>query len=125
MSTNGNGAIRETIEIEMDATDTEQFVIVGTITDHVVADNACGVLEAAGIPVLLEHIEIVHEGRREAVRPTLSLTNPLSAGMRSLAHGIRILVPSQNVERALSLIANFYERPNRKTFGSKNASAAA
>ncbi|MCB0339368.1 MAG: hypothetical protein KDD53_07180 [Bdellovibrionales bacterium] len=62
----------------------EQFFVLTTYSDHMVADSTCGLLEQAGIPVMLEHVEI-HE-----------------AGVA--ASGIRLLVPFEYTQRAMKII---------------------
>lgn len=61
----------------------EQFVVVITTTDQPLADRACAALEDAGIPVMLEHVEI-HENNFRA-------------------SGYRLMVPSQFVQSAQRL----------------------
>jgi len=62
----------------------DQFVVLTTVPDHILADNACTVLEEAGVPVLLEHVEIVRGKERVS--------------------GVRVLVPATAVQRASVLL---------------------
>ncbi len=62
----------------------DQFVVLATVSDTMVADLICGALEGAGIPVLLEHVEI-YDGKLNA-------------------SGVRILAPSTKAQKAIMLL---------------------
>ena len=62
----------------------EQFLVVTTTTEQNLADRACAALEEAGIPVMIEHIEIVDGKQR--------------------ASGYRLLVPSQFTQTAMKVV---------------------
>jgi hypothetical protein len=62
----------------------EKFLVLRTLTDQTVANNACAALEDTGIPVMLEHV-VIETG---------------DGG----ASGYRILVPSQFTQSAMGLI---------------------
>jgi len=64
-----------------------QFLVLASFTDHARADAVCGVLEEMKIPVMLEHIEINRD--------------------QSNASVIRVMVPSQFVQRASAIIHTF------------------
>lgn len=61
----------------------ERFVVLLTTTERTVANRACEGLEHAGIPVMLEHVEI-HDGATRA-------------------SGYRLLVPSEATQAARRL----------------------
>lgn len=65
----------------------ERFLVVSTTTEQSLANRSLSVLEEAGIPVMLEHVEIVAHGRR------------------SSASGYRLLVPVDHVHTAMRIIA--------------------
>jgi hypothetical protein len=62
----------------------EQFLVLTTTTEQNLANKTCAALENAGIPVMLEHIEIVEGEDR--------------------ASGYRVLVPSQFTATAMRLV---------------------
>ena len=62
----------------------ERFLVLTTTTDQVLANKMCARLEAAGIPVLLEHIEI-------------------QSGSE-LATGFRLLAPAKSSHVAMRLV---------------------
>jgi hypothetical protein len=61
----------------------EKFQILTTTTEQSLANKTCAVLEEAGIPVMLEHVEMA-EGR-------------------SRVSGFRVLVPIQHTQTAMRL----------------------
>ena len=62
----------------------DRFLVLTTTTDQPLANKACEALEDAGIPVMLEHIEILSGKTR--------------------ASGYRLLVPSQFTHTAMKVI---------------------
>ena len=58
----------------------DKFLVLTTVSDRVLADQICEVLEASEIPVLLEHVELFHEDE--------------------VASGVRILVPAHHAQQA-------------------------
>jgi hypothetical protein len=62
----------------------DQFLIIATLNHHMIANRTCAALEDAGIPVMLEHVEIEEDG--------ISST------------GYRVLVPSQHSSAATRLV---------------------
>jgi len=62
----------------------EGYVVVSTTAEHRLADKTCQALEDAGIPVVLEHREVVLGARR--------------------AQNYRVLVPSEHSQMALKLV---------------------
>lgn len=62
----------------------EKFLVLTTTTEQILATRTCELLEDSGIPVMLEHIEILDGNTR--------------------AHGYRLLVPSQYSQTALRLV---------------------
>jgi hypothetical protein len=54
-----------------------------TTTEARIADASCEALEDAGIPVMIEHVDVLEEGER--------------------APGFRLLVPSEHSQEALRL----------------------
>lgn len=60
------------------------YLPISTLSDSVVADATCEMLESAGIPVMLEHVEIIHGNLRSP--------------------GYRVLVPEQFATRADLLV---------------------
>ena len=62
----------------------DKFLVLTTVSDRVLADQICEVLEASEIPVLLEHVELFHEDE--------------------VASGVRILVPAHHAQQALSMV---------------------
>ena len=62
----------------------EQFLVLTTIKDRLLADRACSILEGAVIPVILEHVELFEAGQN--------------------ASGFRVLVPATNVVQAKTLM---------------------
>ena len=63
----------------------ERFLVLTTTTEQPLANRTCAVLEDAGIPVMIEHVEITDGGSR--------------------ALGFRLMVPSQFTQTAMRLIA--------------------
>ena len=61
-----------------------QFLVLTTVSDRLLADQMCSVLEDADIPVLLEHVELF-EGEE-------------------VAFGIRVMVPAPHAQRALGMV---------------------
>ena len=61
------------------------FSVLTIITQSSVADRTCERLEEAGIPVMLEHVEISYGPQ--------------------VSHGYRLLVPSTMHQNAMSLIS--------------------
>lgn len=61
----------------------EKYCAITTVTDQNLANRICAVLEDANIPVMLEHVEVVDNYRRDS--------------------GYRILVPSGNLRKAIRL----------------------
>ncbi len=64
-----------------------QFFVLASFTDHIRADAVCGALEEMKIPVMMEHVEI-NEDRKHASM-------------------IRVMVPSEFIQRAAAIINNF------------------
>lgn len=62
----------------------EQFLVLTTIKDKILVDRTCGILEGAGIPVILEHVELFEAGES--------------------ASGFRVLVPATDVVQAKTLL---------------------
>ena len=62
----------------------DKFLVLTTTTEQRLANRACELLEDSGIPVMLEHIEIMDGNTR--------------------AHGYRLLVPAQFSQTALRLV---------------------
>lgn len=62
----------------------EKFLVLTTTTEQNLAARACDMLENSGIPVMLEHIEILDGNTR--------------------AHGYRLLVPSQYSQSAMRIV---------------------
>ena len=61
----------------------DRYVVLTTIFEQVLANKTCEALEDAGIPVMLEHREVVNDGER--------------------ASNYRVLVPSQFTQTAMRL----------------------
>lgn len=62
----------------------DRFLVLTTTTEQPLANKTCAVLEDAGIPVMLEHVEITHGETR--------------------ASGYKLLVPSQFTQTAMRLV---------------------
>ncbi|RMG44050.1 MAG: hypothetical protein D6719_02715 [Candidatus Dadabacteria bacterium] len=62
----------------------EKYLVLTTTTERSLANRACTTLEQAGIPVLVEHVEISESGLR--------------------ATGYRVLVPAQFTQTAMRLV---------------------
>lgn len=62
----------------------DRFLCIKVITDQSIADKACNALEEAGIPVILEHLEVG------------------DGDVRAL--GYRLLTPSTCVQHALKIV---------------------
>lgn len=75
----------------------DRFVVLATLSDSIAADLLCGALEGAGIPVLLEHVEI-QDGKLNA-------------------SGVRILAPSDRAQQAIVLIENTLSSKRRNPQG--------
>ncbi len=58
----------------------ERFLILSTIKEQSLANRACAALENAGIPVMIEHVELRENGEK--------------------SQGFRLLVPSQYTQTA-------------------------
>ena len=63
----------------------EKFLVLTTTTEQNFAAQTSETLENAGIPVMIEHVEIL-DGK-------------------DLAHGYRVMVPSQHSQSAMQLMA--------------------
>lgn len=63
----------------------ERFLVLTTTTERHQASRACAALEDAGIPVMLEHVEINNDG--------------------GSASGFRLLVPAQFTQTAMRLVS--------------------
>ena len=61
----------------------ERFVVLSTFFESSQASKACEALEANGIPVLVDHMEVVDGNTR--------------------AYGYRVLVPAQHSQQAVRL----------------------
>lgn len=64
----------------------DQFLVLTTLTDRIEIDSTADMLETAGIPIMLEHVEVEQQG--------------------TAAPGVRVLVPSQWAQRAFSMLAS-------------------
>lgn len=64
-----------------------QFFVLATFTDHIRADAICGALEEMQIPVMLEHVQLNDH--------------------RKHASAIRLMVPSDFIQRATAIIDSF------------------
>ena len=62
----------------------ERFVVLTTLTDQSLANRACSLLESAGIPVMLEHVEIFGDDMR--------------------AIGYRLMAPARMSQSAMRLV---------------------
>ncbi len=65
----------------------DHYVLLTRISEQPVANRACASLEDAGIPVMLEHVEVTSGGTR--------------------ASNFRLFVPDQHVQAAQKLVSNF------------------
>jgi hypothetical protein len=61
----------------------ERFLVLFTTTESRVADASCEALEDAGIPVMIEHVDVLDQGSKIA--------------------GFRLLVPSHHSQEALKV----------------------
>jgi hypothetical protein len=66
----------------------DKFVCIKVITSQKVADKACTALEEAGIPVMLQHLEL-QEGDLKAL-------------------GFRVFTPSRCVQNASKIVDRFH-----------------
>ncbi|MBX7143872.1 MAG: DUF2007 domain-containing protein [Oligoflexia bacterium] len=62
----------------------DQYLVLTTTTDQPLANSACALLEEAGIPLMLEHVELSRGARR--------------------ACGYRLLVPQRYSHKAQRLV---------------------
>lgn len=62
----------------------DRFLVLTTTTERPFANKACALLEDAGIPVMMEHVEITQGNCR--------------------ASGFKLLVPSQYTQTAMRLV---------------------
>jgi hypothetical protein len=68
----------------------DRFLVLTTTFEQALADKTCAVLEDAGIPVILEHVQISERGSKEA---------PYKAS------GYRVLVPAPLTQTAMRLVS--------------------
>lgn len=77
----------------------DRFLVLTTTFEHGLADRTCAVLEEAGIPVILEHIQVADR-------------TPDNVPYK--ASGYRVLVPAPHTQTALRLATAtsraYYER---------------
>lgn len=66
------------------------FLVLATFSNRQIANRTCEILEDAGIPILLEHVEYVDCDERE--------------------FGYRLLVPSDSTQNAMEYIAPILKR---------------
>ena len=71
----------------------DQFVVLATLSDNILADVVCSALESAGIPVLMEHVEIV-QGHLNA-------------------SGVRVLAPADKAQHAMLLVQHVLDLQSR------------
>jgi len=79
----------------------DQFLIIATLTHHMIANRTCEALEDAGIPVMLEHVEIEEDGNSTT--------------------GYRVLVPSQYSSAATRLVNTHSEASERVSLNNSSS----
>ena len=77
----------------------DRFLVLTTTFEQALADKACAALEDAGIPVILEHVQISERDSDNA---------PYKAS------GFRVLVPAPHTQAAMRLVtatsSAYYDR---------------
>lgn len=99
-----------------------QFLVLATLTDRVLVDSACSLLEEQGIPVLLEHIHIsgAHTsnlGGGNANPSKGKNKREKNGSLEEQADGIRLLVPSEHADRALHMLKAYLIRNKQSISG--------
>ena len=59
----------------------ERYVSITVISDPVAADQACSILEEAGMPVLIQHLEVEEDGMRASCYRVMA---PLSCAQTAM-----------------------------------------
>ena len=77
----------------------EKYCAITTVTDQGLANRICAVLEDANIPVMLEHVEVVDNYKRDSGYRILVLNEKMRRAMR-LFESTAVAFHTQNDPRS-------------------------
>lgn len=90
----------------------ERYVSICFLSDPLSADRLCGTLEAAGIPVIMQHLAIGADAEHLSQKPNRSNKAQITPE-EFTALGFRLLVPMHQAQMALKLWEH-YRHQNRR-----------